>query len=94
MGRVGTTNVYALVRTLSNGTAFTWHFEADHDYRYAWGSGFHNYLHGRAIFPDSLRWLWRDHPRESRPESLHARDLRSITFCALAGLPRSYNADR
>src|ERR1700730_17091456 len=29
MGRVGATNVYALVRTLAHGTAFTWHFEAD-----------------------------------------------------------------
>jgi hypothetical protein len=28
MERVGATNVYALVRTLSNGAAFTWHFEA------------------------------------------------------------------
>jgi enterochelin esterase family protein len=33
---------------------------AGYDYRHDWGSGFHNYLHGRAIFPDSLRWLWRD----------------------------------
>jgi enterochelin esterase family protein len=41
---------------------------AGYDYRYDWGSGFHNYLHGRAIFPDSLRWLWRDYPHESRPE--------------------------
>jgi enterochelin esterase family protein len=41
---------------------------AGYDYTYAWGSGFHNYLHGRAIFPDSLRWLWRDYPRESRPD--------------------------
>jgi enterochelin esterase-like enzyme len=37
---------------------------AGYDYRHDWGSGFHNYLHGRAIFPDSLRWLWRDYPRE------------------------------
>ncbi len=41
---------------------------AGYDYRYGWGSGFHNYLHGRAIFPDSLRWLWHDYPRESRTE--------------------------
>jgi len=34
---------------------------AGYDYRYAWGAGFHNYLHGRAIFPDTLRWLWRDY---------------------------------
>jgi enterochelin esterase-like enzyme len=41
---------------------------AGYDYRYAWGNGFHNYLHGRAIFPDTLRWLWRDYPRDSRPD--------------------------
>jgi len=41
---------------------------AGYDYRHDWGSGFHNYLHGRAIFPDSLRWLWRDYPRDPRPE--------------------------
>jgi enterochelin esterase family protein len=41
---------------------------AGYDYRHDWGSGFHNYLHGRAIFPDSLRWLWRDYPRDSRTE--------------------------
>jgi enterochelin esterase family protein len=41
---------------------------AGYDYRYAWGNGFHNYQHGRAIFPDTLRWLWRDYPRDSRPE--------------------------
>jgi enterochelin esterase family protein len=36
---------------------------AGYDYRAEWGPGFHNYLHGRAIFPDSLRWLWRDYLR-------------------------------
>jgi enterochelin esterase family protein len=41
---------------------------AGYDYRHEWGSGFHNYLHGRAIFPDSLRWLWRDYPRDSRSD--------------------------
>jgi enterochelin esterase family protein len=41
---------------------------AGYDYRYAWGNGFHNYQHGRAIFPDTLRWLWRDYPRDSRPD--------------------------
>ena len=41
---------------------------AGYDYAYAWGSGFHNYQHGRAIFPDTLRWLWRDYPREGRAD--------------------------
>ncbi|HUK35121.1 MAG TPA: alpha/beta hydrolase-fold protein, partial [Vicinamibacterales bacterium] len=41
---------------------------AGYDYRSAWGNGFHNYLHGRAIFPDTMRWLWHDYPHESRSE--------------------------
>jgi hypothetical protein len=45
---------------------------AGYDYRYDWGSGFHTYLHGRAIFPDSLRWLWRDHTLESHPDQRSA----------------------
>jgi enterochelin esterase family protein len=32
---------------------------AGYDYRFVYGSGFHNNLHGRALLPDSLRWLWR-----------------------------------
>ena len=33
---------------------------AGYDYRFDYGKGFHNNRHGRAIFPDTLRWLWRD----------------------------------
>ncbi len=32
---------------------------AGYDYLTAWGKGFHTDKHGRAILPDSLRWLWR-----------------------------------
>ena len=32
---------------------------AGYDYTTAWGNGFHSNKHGRAILPDSLRWLWR-----------------------------------
>jgi sugar lactone lactonase YvrE/enterochelin esterase-like enzyme len=31
-----------------------------YDVRYAWGDGGHNGQHGGAIFPDAMRWLWRD----------------------------------
>jgi enterochelin esterase family protein len=31
-----------------------------YDYQFVMGEGFHSNLHGRAILPDSLRWLWRD----------------------------------
>ena len=34
---------------------------AHYDYRFDFGNGFHSNRHGRAILPDSLRWLWRDY---------------------------------
>ena len=30
-----------------------------YDYKFVYGDGAHNGKHGGAIFPDSLRWLWR-----------------------------------
>jgi enterochelin esterase-like enzyme len=33
---------------------------ARYDYRFEYGQGFHSHRHGRAILPDTLRWLWRD----------------------------------
>ena len=32
---------------------------AGYDYKFVFGNGFHSNNHGRAILPDSLRWLWR-----------------------------------
>jgi len=34
---------------------------AGYDYHFEYGHGFHSDRHGRAILPDSLRWLWRDY---------------------------------
>ena len=34
---------------------------AGYDYNFEFGHGFHSNRHGRAILPDSLRWLWRDY---------------------------------
>ncbi|MCS6776490.1 MAG: alpha/beta hydrolase-fold protein [Chloroherpetonaceae bacterium] len=36
-----------------------------YDYRFVMGNGFHSDRHGRALLPEALRWLWRDH-REAR----------------------------
>jgi len=33
---------------------------AGYDCTTVWGKGCHSPLHGRAILPDSLRWLWRE----------------------------------
>jgi enterochelin esterase family protein len=33
-----------------------------YDVNYAWGIGLHGQKQGGAIFPEMMRWLWRDHP--------------------------------
>ena len=35
---------------------------AGYDVKHAWGEGEHNSRHASAIFPEVLRWLWRDWP--------------------------------
>ena len=34
-----------------------------YDYRFVLGEGGHSLVHGGSIFPDTMRWLWRDYPR-------------------------------
>jgi enterochelin esterase-like enzyme len=34
---------------------------ARYDYQFVYAKGFHSNRHGRAILPESLRWLWRDY---------------------------------
>jgi len=36
---------------------------AGYDYKFVMGHEGHNGKHGGAILPESLRWLWRDHPQ-------------------------------
>ena len=36
---------------------------AGYDYTFVFGTEGHNGKHGGAIFPDTLRWLWRDWPK-------------------------------
>jgi enterochelin esterase family protein len=37
---------------------------AGYDYKFDYGRGFHNLLHGGATLPQSLCWLWRDYKAE------------------------------
>jgi enterochelin esterase-like enzyme len=48
-------------QTMAKSLAF-----AKYDFKFEWGHGFHSDRHGRAILPDSLRWLWRDY-QANRP---------------------------
>lgn len=36
---------------------------AGYDVAHAWGEGAHNGQHGTAVFPEAMRWLWRDYPK-------------------------------
>jgi len=31
------------------------------DYKFVFGTGAHDHMHAASIFPDTMRWLWRDH---------------------------------
>ena len=50
---------------------------AGYDVRHEWGEGGHNGKHAAAIFPDALRWLWRDYPEPvaARPMPNRRMDL-------------------
>ena len=37
--------------------------EMDYDYKFVFGEAGHSGNHGGVIFPDTMRWLWRDYPR-------------------------------
>ena len=37
--------------------------EKNYDYKYVFGEGGHSGNHGGTVFPDTLRWLWRDYPK-------------------------------
>lgn len=34
-----------------------------YDVNHIWSEGAHNGQHGTAIFPEAMRWLWRDYPK-------------------------------
>ena len=44
-----------------------------YDHKFEYGDGAHNGNHGGAIFPDAMRWTWRDYPGiKTLPQSLTA----------------------
>lgn len=40
--------------------ALTW---AGYQVNHVWGEGAHNGKHGTALFPEAMRWLWKDWPK-------------------------------
>jgi gluconolactonase len=51
---------------------------AGYQIEHIWGEGEHNGRHGTAIFPDAMRWLWKDWP-----QPVKAGESKNTTLTAL-----------
>jgi len=51
--------------------------EMGYDLNYTWGIGNHGQKQGGAIFPEMMRWLWRDQPVSTDPHNEVERSLRA-----------------
>jgi enterochelin esterase family protein len=49
--------------------------DRDYDLNYQWGIGRHSQKHGGSIFPDMMRWLWRDHPASTDVKDMVERSF-------------------
>ena len=47
-----------------------------YDLNYTWGMNNHGQRYGGAVFPDMMRWLWRDGPVSTDPNDMIERDFR------------------
>ena len=47
-----------------------------YEVNYAWGIGNHGQKQGGAIFPEMMRWLWRDQPVSTDPNDMVERSFR------------------
>ena len=50
--------------------------EKGYDLNYTWGMNSHGQKFGGAVFPDMMRWLWRDGPVSADPKDMVERDFR------------------
>jgi gluconolactonase len=51
-----------------------------YDVAHAWGTHGHDGRPGQVIFPDVMRWLWRDYPAPVRSGTSHNSTLEEITL--------------
>lgn len=56
-------NIYAGDWWMANQTMERALTFAGYDIKHVWGQGGHSGKHGTAIFPDVMRWLWKDWPQ-------------------------------
>ena len=56
-------NIYAGDWWMANQTMERALTFAGYEVKHVWGEGGHSGKHGTAIFPDAMRWLWKDWPQ-------------------------------
>ncbi|HZN56650.1 MAG TPA: alpha/beta hydrolase-fold protein, partial [Planctomycetota bacterium] len=58
-----------------------------YDVNYTWGIGNHGQKQGGAIFPEMMRWLWRDQPVSTDPDDAAERSFRNPKPSAESATP-------
>ena len=56
-----------------------------YELNYTWGIGNHGQKQGGAIFPEMMRWLWRDQPVSTDPDNKIERSFRQPAMASSAG---------
>jgi gluconolactonase len=72
-------NIYAGDWWMANQTMERALTFSGYDVSHAWGDGAHNGKHGTMLFPDAMRWLWKDWPQPVRA----AAPSKNATLAAL-----------
>jgi gluconolactonase len=49
-----------------------------YDVKHVWGEGGHNSKHGTSIFPEAMRWLWKDYPKSIKAGNSQNQFLKDI----------------
>lgn len=74
----GDLNIYGGDWWMANQTMERALLFAGYEVTHAWGDGGHNGKHATAIFPDAMRWLWKDWPRRVSPGQSQNPTLQDI----------------
>lgn len=51
---------------------------AGYEVKHVWGEGGHNGKHGTSIFPEAMRWLWKDYPKPIKAGNSQNQFLKDI----------------
>ncbi len=74
----GDLNIYGGDWWIANQAMLSAFQYAGYDVNHVWGDGGHNSKHGAAIFPDAMRWLWKDADQVIEPKISERHGLANV----------------